>query len=181
MPHLIQTTRLSLRPLTEADFPFMRTIHTNEKIIKHLGNGTPKSEEQSRKGLELSLKMESDDKRLGSWVVELKSAGTPIGLLILRKPATKEPTEGIEIGYSFHPDYWFQGYAQECARALVEYSYQQFGSIRIMALIDPSNTGSRNVLAKTGFVSVGMTEYVDPSTGLAKASEVLEIPLVDPR
>lgn len=84
--------------------------------------------------------------------------------------------DGIEIGYSFAPEHWNKGYAQESARGMVEYAYQQFGPVRMVALIKPDNTASRNALTKTGFVFVGMTEFVDQSNGQILPSEVLEIP-----
>ncbi len=176
MPYHIQTSRLTLRPLVKEDFSFMRAIYTNEDVLKHIGALVARTEEQTRAALENTLKTEKEDPRLGSWIVELKLNSTPIGMSIIRPPATKAKTEGLEIGYSFLPAYWGKGYAQEAAQGMVKYAYQEFGSVRMIALIAPINGASRNVLLKTGFTSIGMTEYVDPSNGEIKSTEILEIP-----
>ncbi len=175
MPYLYQTERLTLRPLVKEDFPFMRKLHVDDRIMKHIGTGVPRTEEQSRVAMDHCLQIEQQDKRLGSWIIELKPDLSPIGNLIIRNPATREKTEGLEIGYSLLPDFWGNGYAQEATKGMIEYAYHQFGRVRIVALIDPTNAASRNVLVKTGFVSVGMTEYVDPSSGQIKPTEILEV------
>jgi RimJ/RimL family protein N-acetyltransferase len=176
MPYFHQTERLSFRPLVKEDFPFMCSLHTNKQIMKHIGTGLPRSEEQSQVAMDLSLQIEKEDGRLGSWVVELKPDLGPIGMLIIRRPATKQKIAGLEIGYSFLPLHWGKGYAQETVLAMIKYAYQQFGPERIIALIKPANAASRNVLTKTGFVAIGMTEYVDPTNGQKISSEILEIP-----
>ena len=180
MPFLIQTKRLTLRPLAATDFPFVRSLHLNERMLSHSGGGPLRTEEQSITGFQYCLEIEKVEPRLGSWIVELKPQQLPIGSLILRRPATKNPIEGLEIGYSLLPEFWGLGLAQESARAMVDYARKEFGPVRMVALINPVNEASRNVLVKTGFISCGTTEYVDPSTGEVKHTEVLEIPAPNP-
>lgn len=176
MPYHFHTERLTLRPLAKEDFPFIRSLHLNDEIMKHISSGPPRTEAQSLVAFERSLQFEIEDARLGSWIVELKPNLNPIGTLIMRPPATKEKMDGLEIGYSIVPEHWSKGYAQESVRAMVSYAYEHFGPIRIVALIEPEHTASRNVLEKTGFISAGMTDFVDATNGQVHSSEVLEIP-----
>ena len=175
MPYLLQTPRLTLRPINENDYPLLRSMHLNEKMNSLAGPALLRTEEQSQTGFKYCLQIEKDDPRLGSWITEIKPSQLPIGSVILRKPATKDPMEGLEIGYSFYPEYWGMGLAQESVRAMVEYALREFGPMRIIALVSPVNTASRNVLIKTGFISVGVTDYVNPSTGNVSSTELLEL------
>jgi RimJ/RimL family protein N-acetyltransferase len=59
---------------------------------------------------------------------------------------------------------------------MVSYAHQHFGPTRVVAFLEPGHAASRNVLIKTGFNSVGTTEYVDATNGQIHLSEVLEIP-----
>lgn len=70
MPYLFQTQRLTFRPFSKDDFPFMRSLHMNNEIMKHIGSGVARTEDQSLIAMERSLQMEKEDPRLGSWIVE---------------------------------------------------------------------------------------------------------------
>jgi RimJ/RimL family protein N-acetyltransferase len=175
MPKPIQTDRLILKPVTSDDYAFIRSLHGSPEVMRYIGSGLPRTEEQSKMGLERMLKIQLDTPLLGAWIAYLKDSGEPVGNLILRKPATAEETEGLEIGYSFAEAHWGQGYATECSRGMIEYAYQEFGPVRIVALIEPKNDASRKTLMKLGFISVGTTQYSDPTSGLVKPTEILEI------
>lgn len=175
MPKLFQTQRLILRPVTQNDYPFMRTLHSSPAVMKYIGSGQPRTEEESKRGMERILKIELDTPLLGSWIALLKETNEPVGNLIIRQPATAEPTEGLEIGYSFLEAHWGQGYATECSKGMIEYAYQEFGPVRIVALIEPKNEASRKTLLKCGFVPFGLTEYLCPTSGVVKPTEILEI------
>lgn len=175
MPKLIQTDRLILKPVTQEDYAFIRTLHGSPAVMKYIGSGLPRTEAESRMGMERMLKIQSDTPLLGAWIAFLKDSGEPVGNLIIRRPATAEETEGLEIGYSFTEAHWGKGFATECSRGMIEYAYQEFGPVRIVALIEPKNDASRKTLMKLGFNSVGTTQYLDPTSGLLKPTEILEI------
>lgn len=174
MPKSIQTPRLILKPLTQDDFPFLRSLHQSSEVMKYIGSGKPRSEEESKKALKASLQIAQDNPLLGSWIAYFNDE--PVGNLILRNPATLTPTRGYEIGYSFIETYWGKGFATEAAKGIMDYTYEVLGAVRLVALINPENEASRRTLIKLGFVPCGFTEYKDPSTGLIKPTEILEIP-----
>ena len=60
-------------------------------------------------------------------------------------------SEFPEIGYWLGLPYWGQGYATEAARAIIDYTFEEFDCAEIRAGARVVNTGSRRVLEKCGF------------------------------
>ncbi|EJD44046.1 hypothetical protein AURDEDRAFT_185105 [Auricularia subglabra TFB-10046 SS5] len=61
--------------------------------------------------------------------------------------------EMIEIKYGFHPSHWGKGYATEVVHALHKWGVELFGLRRFIGATLKSNTGSRRVLQKIGYVA----------------------------
>jgi RimJ/RimL family protein N-acetyltransferase len=175
MPKQIATPRIILKPVTQNDYDFIFSLHSNPEVMKYIGNGVPRDEQQCKAAVDRYLKIQLDEPLLGAWIAYLKDTDEPVGSLILRKPATSEETEGLEIGYSFVVPHWGKGYATECSQGIIDYAYHEFGSIRIVALIEPENDASRKTLTKLGFTSAGFTQYLDSTNGILKPTEILEI------
>ena len=69
-----------------------------------------------------------------------------------------------EIGFHLRPAYWRQGYAAECARAVIDYAFSTLEAKKLFAGHNPNNTASAKVLGKLGFAYIG-DEFYAP-TGL---------------
>ncbi len=61
------------------------------------------------------------------------------------------------IGFTFHPDYWGQGYATEAAQALVRHLFEVVGVGRIESSLHPDNPASARVLEACGLTFEGLT------------------------
>ncbi len=59
------------------------------------------------------------------------------------------------MAYELAPRVWGHGYATEAARALIEYGFDELQLRRIVALILPANTRSRNVASKCAMTLEG--------------------------
>jgi len=70
------------------------------------------------------------------------------------------PGEAAELGYWLGEPYWGQGYATEAATALVA-AARAAGATRLRSRALISNAGSRNVLAKLGFLETGSVIETD--------------------
>jgi len=175
MPKRIETARLVLRPLCLEDYAFLRTLHTDPEVMKFIGTGSGRTEEQTQEGMRKTLKLAEDTPVLGGWIVELKGNGQPIGNCIVREPATAEKLAGIEIGYMFAKAHWGKGYATEVTQGMVDYIKRELGEVCIVALIEPHHQASRHTLQKVGFQTIAMDTYVDPATGNKLPTELLEL------
>jgi [ribosomal protein S5]-alanine N-acetyltransferase len=175
MPLPIETERAILRPLDASDYGFMRQLHSNADVMKYIGGGVLRTEQQTRDALDKYLVMQEKAPLLGAWVAVLRETGEAVGNLILREPATPEPMEGLEVGFSFLPAHWGKGYATEFTRGIIEYAKKHFPGVKLVALVDPLHGASKGALMKAGFKSVKMGEYLDPLNGNVLPTEILEI------
>ena len=85
------------------------------------------------------------------WMIEKKD-GTYIGDLCFKGLSEDGATE---IGYGIEAEHQRCGYATEAVSALVERALSQPGVTCVTAEVEPSNTASRRVLEKAGFVPTG--------------------------
>ena len=65
-----------------------------------------------------------------------------------------DPGWGVELGYSFHPAAWGQGYGTELACACMAWADDALKLPEVRAFAHPENTASQRVLTKTGFMAV---------------------------
>lgn len=63
-----------------------------------------------------------------------------------------------ELGYLVLPEYWGKGYGTEIAEHLMALAESTPFLHKIIAIIDPSNAGSRKILINLGFVSEQVAE-----------------------
>src|SRR3569623_1415898 len=90
------------------------------------------------------------------WVVEDRSTGTFLGDCGLKQ---LEEGPEIEVGYRFAKAHWGRGYASEAAEASVLYGFGTLGLARIVAVVEPPNVASRNVLEKIGLKYQCLAHY----------------------
>ncbi len=181
MPKLFKSKRITLRPITHEDLPILRTLHSDEEVMKYIGNGELRTEQQSISSIDRMLKVEAENPLLGAWIVIDHEKNEPVGNTIIRIPATDETTEGIEIGFSFFRNQWRKGYATQTIQAMIEYTRQYLKEKKVVALIDPRNDASRNTLLKSGFKYDGESIYVDQTTGAKLPSEILAYEITEMR
>lgn len=172
---IFQSKRLQFRSVEETDLPFFLALMTNPLVMERISSGKPRTPQEIEFVLQKSLRLLEEDPHFGHWVVTESSTGIPVGNFILRKPATEEEIEGLEIGYSFLPEFWNKGYATESAARVLEFVKEKYGDVRIIALIQPDHSASRKVLLKLNFKTIGTTTYVSPADGQKFLSEILEL------
>lgn len=139
MPELI-TSRLTLSPLREADWPCFLTLRRDPQVTRFMGELL--SEEAIR------LKFTS---RLGGNVFIIRDRqGEALGDVGLQI-SSANPQEA-DIGYALLPQAQGQGYAQEAVSAVCEYGFRSLGLSAINAWVLAENSGSVRLLEKLGFV-----------------------------
>jgi RimJ/RimL family protein N-acetyltransferase len=90
----------------------------------------------------------------GLWAVQRKSDGQVIGRVGLWNP---EGWPGIEIGWTLAREVWGEGYATECGRAGVDWTWDNLPDLpRLLSVIAPDNRASRRVAEHLG-MEVGGT------------------------
>ncbi|KQQ84205.1 GNAT family N-acetyltransferase [Aureimonas sp. Leaf324] len=114
--------------------PIRHEAFVRERITANFGRGF---------GYWSVFSQENPDRFLG-WI-----------LLIPRDGAGPE----IEIGWRFKRDVWGKGFATEAAKPVLEYALETLDLDRIVADIDPDNSGSIRVALKIGMADEGLHEH----------------------
>jgi RimJ/RimL family protein N-acetyltransferase len=145
---LLETPRLSLRPFTEHDAPFVLGLLNEPSFIRNIGDRGVRTIEDARAYIAQGPMASYARFGFGLYVVELKAPRTPIGICgILKREELPEP----DLGFAFLPAYWSRGYGLESATAMRDYAFATFHLPRLLAIVSPSNAASIRLLEKLGF------------------------------
>ena len=178
----LESARLVLRRITPDDLQFFTRIHALPEVARHLyPGGRPKSPEETAKWLQYTL-ASYEQLALGYLAVVRKEDGTLIGRcgvmdLVVESAA---PEHGIrrgwfgregapagvpltfecELGYTFDPAVWGQGFATEAARCVRDYARDVLGWSYAISAILPQNARSRRVAERLGARVDGQMDVV---------------------
>jgi [ribosomal protein S5]-alanine N-acetyltransferase len=178
----LESARLVLRRISMDDLPFFTRLHALPEVAQHLyPGGRPRSAEQTAAFLRSIL--ESYERlALGYLAVLRKEDGTLIGRCGIMELAveTAVPEHGLrkgwfgppeaaagvavtyecELGYTFDPAVWGQGFATEAAGCVRDYARDVLRWPYAVAAILPQNARSRRVAERLGARFAGQMEVV---------------------
>lgn len=153
---LLQTDRLLIRELTAEDVPALALILGDVQVMRHSVRGVL-SEKATREFVtECIFSYQAND--FGPWAIVEKSSSAFIGFCGLNA----EPVEGVEeveIGYRLGRAFWGRGLATEAAKATLEYAFDALGIDSVIAIVEPENIASVNVIEKLGFNTFIHSQY----------------------
>ncbi len=152
----LETARLRIRPLREADFEALYRIFCDAEMMRWVGQGTAFSRIEARERLLKHIERMATT-GYGLLAVELKETGEVIGDSGLF-PVEGDPPE-VEVAYHFVREHHGRGYATEAARAVLEYGFGAMGLERIVAFCYPENIASKRVMLKIGMRELGRAMY----------------------
>jgi RimJ/RimL family protein N-acetyltransferase len=145
MPDL-QTPRLNLRPFRAADADFAMALLNDPAWLRNIGDRGVRTSQQARDYIDKLNAMHVRHGH-GAYLVELKHAGTPIGLAGLFR---REGLDDADIGFALLPEYTGHGYALEAARAVLQEGRDRLGLRRVSGITLPANRSSIKLLEHLG-------------------------------
>lgn len=148
---VLETQRLVLRRMEEADLPALRKILQDADVMYAYEHAF--SEEETVSWLNRQLERYQQN-GFGLWAVVLKENGEMIGqcgLTIQNVPQG----EVLEIGYLFQKAYWHRGYAAEAAVGCKRYAFDVLRADEVFSIIRDSNIASQNVAKRNGMKERG--------------------------
>jgi|SRR5579859_548984 len=151
----LQTERLLLREVGDADFDGLREIASDPEVLRYRSRSevTP---EATREFLNNAKAQAAEQPRQQyALVVILKDSRRLIGELGLTISSSQY--DEAYMWYSVNRSYWGKGYATEAAAALLHYGFEQAGLRRIFAECHPDNLASARVLEKIGLLREATT------------------------
>jgi RimJ/RimL family protein N-acetyltransferase len=145
----LETARLFIRPLTEADLDDVYAYHQLPEATAYLP-WPERSREATRevlvaRQLTVSLEGEGSSLALGA---ALRETNQVIGEMFLFWRS--EPNRQGELGFVFHPAFQGRGYAQEAAECMLTIGFGAMNWHRIFGRCDSRNAASARLMSRLG-------------------------------
>jgi RimJ/RimL family protein N-acetyltransferase len=141
--NILVTPRLILRPLVLEDLESCMMLYDDPEVMRFLGHVTPE---------QIQLKLQEriaffEQHRYGMYAVIDRREKEFVGRCGL------EPLEGsglLEIAFVLKRSAWNKGYATEASKEVLRAAFSEWDLDSIVAVADPDNRASINVLKKLG-------------------------------
>jgi RimJ/RimL family protein N-acetyltransferase len=139
---VLETERLTLRRPTLADVKAIASLANDRRIAE---NTRRLPHPYSRDHAIEFVRALANDQRETVFLVE--NNHTPIGIVGVdwRQP------DAPELGYWLGVAHWGQGFGTEAARAVIDFTFEEFNVEHLISGARVANPSSRNILEKCGF------------------------------
>ncbi len=145
---IIETERLRLDEFSPDDADFILALVNEPGFHRFIGDRGVRSPADARHYLADRVIPSYSRNGFGLWRVALKEGLLPVGMCGLLK---RDFLDDVDIGYALLETAQGHGYAEEAARATLEYARQPIGLSRIVAVIAPDNVRSLRLATRLGF------------------------------
>jgi [ribosomal protein S5]-alanine N-acetyltransferase len=146
--NIIETDRLIITTLDMPDAPFILALTNSPGWLEYIGDRDIKTIADAENYIINGPIASYAEHGHGLYLVSLKEDNTPVGICGLLQRTTLPDKD---IGFALLPEYTGKGYALEAATAIIQYSREQLGIKRIVAITLPGNARSIRLLAALGF------------------------------
>lgn len=144
----LETGRLLLREFTADDAAFVLRLVNEPAFLRYIGDRGVRTLDDARSYIADGPVASYARHGHGLMRVVRKDDGVEVGMCgVLKRDTLPDP----DIGFSFFPEYWSQGYALESARAVMHHARATLGLGRILAVTTVDNEPSMRLLGRLGF------------------------------
>ncbi len=168
-PRRIETARLIVRPVREADLPALLDVNADEEVTALLPYARWRSMADAAAWLTRMAGIEA-----GGGAVQLviadKAPDRAIGTCLLFR--FEEASARAELGYVLGQRHWGRGLMHEALTGLLDHAFGDMGLRRIEAEIDVRNVASACVVRRLGFTREGLLRERWVTKGEARDVEV---------
>jgi RimJ/RimL family protein N-acetyltransferase len=148
----LETDRLRLRPVTDADADPLFAMHTDAHVLRYW-DAPPWTERARAERFIATSRQLATDGGGARLVVERASDGAFLGWCSLTR--WNPDFRSAALAYCYTEAAWGHGYATEAAHALLRWAFDTLDLNRVQAETDTRNLASARVLEKLGFVREG--------------------------
>lgn len=151
MKKILETDRLYLREMTDADYPSLCKMLRDTDVMYAYAHAF--SAEEAWEWLRRQQQRYQED-GFGLWAAVQKKTDEMIGQCGITWQVWDDKRVP-EIGYLFCKDFWHQGYATEAAVACKKYAFQTLGFESVFSIIRENNLPSIRVAERNGMTLCG--------------------------
>ena len=146
---MINTARLALRPFREDDLPWVKAILGDPNVMAFSVDG-PLDHTACREWLDWAIQNFTDSGLPLMLAICSKPDERLIGYVSLANDPQRVSDGEAELGFRLAYDYWGRGIATEAAQATVAHATCLPETKFLVAIVDPNNRQSVQVLQKIG-------------------------------
>jgi ribosomal-protein-alanine N-acetyltransferase len=152
-PDRIESQRVLVRLLQEADLPSLLAMNSNAEVTALLPYATWNCLADGTAWYDRMRGIEAGGSAL-QFVIVSKSANVTIGTCLLFR--LEEASGRAELGYALAREYWGQGVMREALTELLRAAFGSMGLRRIEAEVNTRNAASARLLTRLGFTKEGL-------------------------
>ncbi|WP_309630252.1 GNAT family N-acetyltransferase [Brevundimonas sp.] len=156
---VLTTARLTLTPASPDDYDDLVALWRDEAFTRFIAPG-------GRNAEEVWMRLLRDVgqwsvRGYGNWTVRLADTGDHVGSVgaLDFKRVLDPPFDAPEMGWGIAPRFHGQGLAQEALDAALRWCDAVLKAPKTVCMIDPTNTPSLVLAARTGFREYARTTY----------------------
>jgi RimJ/RimL family protein N-acetyltransferase len=149
----LDTTRLRLRPLAEADVPALFAVFSNAEAMRYWSR-TAMTDAAEAAELLVEIRHCAEAGTLFQWGIARREDDQVIGTCTLHRIELEH--RRAEIGYILRRDHWGRGLAHEALVSFVDHAFDAFALHKLEADIDPRNAASIRSVERLGFKREGL-------------------------
>lgn len=153
---VIQTERLTLRPIAMEDFPRWAEMMADPEAARFLGGAQPAA--TAWRGF-MSMAGAWSLTGVSMFSVIERDSGLWLGRI---GPWRPHDWPGTEVGWGLHPEAQGKGFGVEAAAAAIDYAFDVLGWTEVIHCIDPDNLPSIRLAERIGSYNQGPTRLPPP-------------------
>ena len=143
----IETERLIIRPTNIEDASFIYELLNSPKWIKFVGDRNIQSVKDAADYIKQKMLPQLERLGFSNNTIIRKKDNIKMGTCGL---FDRDGIDGVDIGFSFLPNYEKQGYAFESSDMLIKVSKKQFKIKKVNAITTKDNISSQKLIKKLG-------------------------------
>lgn len=149
MQIFIETPRLLLREIVEADAEQLLEMERDPEVHRYIGNHPLTKLEQAQAAIQW-IRKQYRENGIGRWAVIDKASGDLVGWSGLKYEQHVREWSYYDLGYRLKRKYWGRGIATETAIESLKYGFTVLKLPEICAAAHVENKASNAVLQKVG-------------------------------
>ncbi len=153
---ILETKRLRLRPLEEADIPALHSFWTQPDVRRYLWDNVIITMERVA---EIVAESTAFFAKFGSGFFAIESKDDPGALLGFCGHRQFEDGETVELLYGILPEHSGEGRVTEAAMEVMRHGFEDCGFEKVIAVTDTPNQKSVNVMQRLGMVFLHRREW----------------------
>ncbi len=145
---IVETDRLTLRRIHTGDAAFLLVLLNDPAFLQFVGDKGVRTLADAETYVRTGPIESYARFGFGLLLVTLRDDGAPIGICGLLQ---RDMLDAPDLGFALLPEFRRNGYAAEAAAAVLEWGGAQRGIHRILAIVQPENARSIELLHRLGF------------------------------